>query len=334
MLGQRERLRYWLSVLAVASGVCGLLGGPEAVQAQLSVGDRMAQIDSEIATLLSEMEESEARGGRREKELAGLRSRKQTAQRHLRGRARILYRLSRVGMWPLGGGIDSMLKHVARIKRLQGMVASDLKAIKALEMRTQAVARARAETETRSTIWDRRLQMLQEQKQRLAQEVDAYRQFHGAFETKPSMEHGVDSLGSDSGFGIRYSDPSSYAFSTERGRLSFPVFGATEIQDGQRDDGPGLEFLVPSGTAAYSVANGRVAFANRYGRYGELVIIGHGDSYFSVYGGLAELRVRVGDSVQRGTMLGQRAQDAPGRAVFFELRQGTRTLPVRQWLGI
>ena len=78
---------------------------------------------------------------------------------------------------------------------------------------------------------------------------------------------------------------------------------------------------------------GRVAFAGAYGSYGKVVILDHGDSFYTVYGGLGAFGVRVGDSVSRGTRLGDVAP-AQRPAVFFEVRRSTRTLDPRSWTGL
>ena len=82
-----------------------------------------------------------------------------------------------------------------------------------------------------------------------------------------------------------------------------------------------------------AVAAGRVAFSDRYGSYGRLVILDHGDGYYTVYGGLGSVEVRVGDDLSRNARLGSIGTDFTPSALFFEVRKGTRTLEPRAWLG-
>ena len=57
----------------------------------------------------------------------------------------------------------------------------------------------------------------------------------------------------------------------------------------------GVEFIASPGAAVRAAAAGRVVFAGRRAGYGTLVILDHGGRYFTVYAGLGEVGVRVGD---------------------------------------
>jgi len=78
------------------------------------------------------------------------------------------------------------------------------------------------------------------------------------------------------------------------------------------------------------VSEGRVAFARRYGVYGTMVVIDHGEGYFTVYAGLARLDVTAGEPVVLGQTLGAVGTDP----LYFEVRRGTRSLDPHEWVGI
>jgi septal ring factor EnvC (AmiA/AmiB activator) len=77
-----------------------------------------------------------------------------------------------------------------------------------------------------------------------------------------------------------------------------------------------------------------VAFARNYGAYGLMVIIDHGSSFYTVYGGLASTDVQVGDWVGMSTRVGTLDTGGPDAILFFEVRRGTRPLDARSWLGL
>jgi septal ring factor EnvC (AmiA/AmiB activator) len=136
---------------------------------------------------------------------------------------------------------------------------------------------------------------------------------------------------------MRVLDPSPTAgFEAERGKLGSPVTGDVRIAEGRRaeSDGPGLEFQAPVGTPVRAVSAGRVAFSDRYGSYGRLVILDHGDGYYTVYGGLGAVEVRVGDDLSRQARIGSIGTDFSPSALFFEVRKGTRAMEPRSWLGL
>jgi septal ring factor EnvC (AmiA/AmiB activator) len=121
-------------------------------------------------------------------------------------------------------------------------------------------------------------------------------------------------------------------FADQRGNLALPVSGPASIQEARRaeSDGPGLEFASSRGAAVRAAAAGRVAFAERYGSYGQIVIVDHGERFYTVYGGLGGVDVQVGDDVSKSARLGSAGADP----VYFEVRRGTKTQEARGWLGL
>lgn len=67
----------------------------------------------------------------------------------------------------------------------------------------------------------------------------------------------------------------------------------------------GLDFTAPQGTPIYSTANGVAKIAGNAGNgYGNYVVINHGYGYETVYGHMYRVKVRVGERVQRGDIIG------------------------------
>ena len=83
-----------------------------------------------------------------------------------------------------------------------------------------------------------------------------------------------------------------------------------------------------------AVFAGRVAFADRYGPYGRIVILDHGDHYYTVSGNLAAIDVKVGEEVSAGERLGTVGDDGQGAMLYFEVRHGTETIAPGPWLGL
>ncbi|MFZ1689070.1 MAG: M23 family metallopeptidase [Flavobacteriales bacterium] len=67
----------------------------------------------------------------------------------------------------------------------------------------------------------------------------------------------------------------------------------------------GMDFTAPIGKEVYATGDGRVTYAD-YGTngYGIHVIIDHGFDYQTLYGHLSELKVRPGQRVKRGDVIG------------------------------
>ncbi len=67
----------------------------------------------------------------------------------------------------------------------------------------------------------------------------------------------------------------------------------------------GLDFSSPQGSPIYATADGRVTIAgNRGNGFGNYVEINHGYSYETLYGHMVRVKVRVGQMVKRGEVIG------------------------------
>ena len=103
---------------------------------------------------------------------------------------------------------------------------------------------------------------------------------------------------------------------------------------GERDFHPAVDISSQKGRPVYATATGRVFAAGRNGAYGNLVEIDHGFTLITRYGHLSEFAVAVGDTVQRGDVIGY--VGATGRAtgyhVHYEVWSNGRTVNPMQLL--
>ena len=67
----------------------------------------------------------------------------------------------------------------------------------------------------------------------------------------------------------------------------------------------GLDFAAPQGTPIYATANGVVRVAGNLGNgYGNHVVINHGYGYETLYGHMFKVKVKPGEKVKRGEVIG------------------------------
>ncbi len=126
-----------------------------------------------------------------------------------------------------------------------------------------------------------------------------------------------------------------------RGDLDWPVKGRLVARFGQAGRGGrpvagirrGIVIAADEGTAARAIHEGRVAFADAFQGFGNLVIVDHGSQSYSLYGYLASIAVERGAHVARGDAVGTvGAQPAGDPGLYFELRIDANPVDPVQWL--
>ncbi len=318
-----------LFLLAPSSPVAhGQVGGARDIDPVL----RLSQIDAEIAQALSDVEQAEADGARVAAELRGVVDARAVGNRRLSERVRSLYRLTRAGVLPVAGGFEAMLTHAARVARLERMLSRDVSEMRELRGRADALREETGAVATRADSARDSVTALEAEKARVLEAAAELSLFDVAL--GPASAPALGGSRASDGFGLRLVDPDpsapSRAFEAQRGQLALPLSAPTDMRSAAREEGSGIELLGTRGATVRSGAAGHVAYADRHPGYGSLVIVDHGGSYFTIYGGLGGIEVQVGDEVQRASHLGT-VGTSP---VFFQVRRGTRALDARAWLGI
>ncbi len=84
-----------------------------------------------------------------------------------------------------------------------------------------------------------------------------------------------------------------------------------------------------------SVHPGKVVYADYFQGYGNLLIVDHGMTYYTLYGHCSEFLAAVGDMVRAGqpvAVVGDTGS-LKGECLYFEVRYKTKALDPLQWLG-
>lgn len=128
-------------------------------------------------------------------------------------------------------------------------------------------------------------------------------------------------------------------FFNQKGKLSWPVNGKIKIgfgtwrhpELGTLYESQGIDIESPLNNPITAVWNGNVAFASRFRGYGNLMIINHGEGYYSLYGHASKLMKKVGESVAKGEVIafsGFEGHDS----IYFEIRRRGIPLDPTKWL--
>jgi septal ring factor EnvC (AmiA/AmiB activator) len=124
-----------------------------------------------------------------------------------------------------------------------------------------------------------------------------------------------------------------------KGKLPWPTRGRLLASFGQPKAGGrlswrGIWISAPTGSAVQSVARGRVVYVGWMHLYGLIVVVEHGNNYFSLYGHNQNALVNAGQSVQAGQVLANAGESGGHEqsGVYFEIRNGKNPVNPRQWL--
>jgi len=117
-------------------------------------------------------------------------------------------------------------------------------------------------------------------------------------------------------------------------RLPVPgviVTGFGEMTDsGAAARGPTIRS--EGGSRVVAPATGRIGYADRFGGYGRLVIVDHGRGWTSAVSGLDSVRVKVGDQVRGGDVIGYVGAADP--RITVELRRRGRPYDALSMIGL
>jgi murein DD-endopeptidase MepM/ murein hydrolase activator NlpD len=118
------------------------------------------------------------------------------------------------------------------------------------------------------------------------------------------------------------------------GWLSSSMGNRADPINGSKDFHPGLDISADKGDPVYSTADGKIVNASAAGNYGNLVIVDHGYGIETRYGHLSAFKVKVGQAVKRGDLLGLVGSTgrATGAHLHYEVRANGRILNPLQLL--
>ncbi|HEX3772057.1 MAG TPA: peptidoglycan DD-metalloendopeptidase family protein [Polyangiaceae bacterium] len=248
-------------------------------------------------------------------------------------RGRAFYKMTRAGLMPVGGGFDALVSHAMRVERVRRLVGEELGDEARLRGRAvqlagelERIARDRVAFASQRSAMDAARLAVQDEARRQAAFDHAFQSSTGGSADYVAV-YGADGLSAD---------PNAGGFAAARGKLLFPVAGRAEVVPARREGttGPGLEMHAPAGAVVRASFAGHVAFADRYGPYGRIVILDHGAHYFTVSGNLDEIDVKIGQDVGAGERVGTVGDDGRGPMLYFEVRHGSQTVPPGPWLGL
>ena len=129
----------------------------------------------------------------------------------------------------------------------------------------------------------------------------------------------------------------------DRNRLSWPLEGQVLTRFGSQHHPQfgtmvfrrGIEIEAREGAQVRAVEGGQVAYADWYKGYGKLVILDHGNGFFTLYGNLSQLDVVREARVAKGQIVGLAGETGSmkGSKLYFEIRRNGEAQDPLAWLA-
>lgn len=342
-----------------------LMGQLEEIDQALGGGRaRLAKLSREAAAKREEIR-------RRNEELAALGTAREGAREHVKKRLAAFYRMGEVGLLNVAFSsttLPDLLNlqesfHLLReqdrrtIGNYQQQIASLSRVRDELEKETaelQAVI-AESEQQTRQMAASRnnRLQLLAS----VSREKKRYQQAlaemaEAADNLNRTMDLLREKLAAASQAGPGKQPPPSAArtpgakaggFPAMKGRLPPPVRGTVTTQFGRNNQGKfglttradGIDIKTLAGTEISAIHKGKVVYVGQLRGYGNLLIVDHGQQYYSLVSRAAEFYKKVGDPVVAGEVVGIMNDQGGllGEGLHFEIRHGAEPLDPLEWIN-
>lgn len=134
----------------------------------------------------------------------------------------------------------------------------------------------------------------------------------------------------------------SLLFSKARGRLTWPNEGRIVSRYGRQKhpkfdamiNKKGIEISPGKGNTVRNIFDGTVVYADWFRGYGMMIMIDHGENYYSLYAHLEKLLVGIGDRIKTRGIIGQIGATglSQGSKLYFEIRYKGKPINPTAWL--
>jgi murein hydrolase activator len=131
--------------------------------------------------------------------------------------------------------------------------------------------------------------------------------------------------------------------SDKKGRLNLPLKGRILNKFGRKRVKEydsyivynGISVRAKKGTSVKAVFDGKVLYSGELEGYGNLVIVGHGKEYHSLYGHLDSIKVAVNKVVKTGEVIALSGDSGSleGDTLYFELRKNGKPIEPVRWFA-
>jgi len=325
-----------------------------------SLLDALAAIDRAVVAheTVAANREQEARDAEKalrvlEAQLPDLEARLARTRAAMASRVVALYKTGELGPAQLVFASQSLRELLERVDALGKLLAHDRLLVARFRNEERALDESRAGAQAAAARRDEAQQQLALRRVELARERDSKQGLLAVVRSDRARERAAleeleaaaraleEKIASLSREAEPAPAPPPIPFAQLRGKLPAPVDAAVVRGFGREVDAEfhtqvfhkGVDFGATLGTPVRAVAAGTVRFAGWFRGYGRMVILDHGDRFYTVSGHLDALRVEAGSMVAAGEAIGTVGDTGSlaGPRLYFEIREGSQAVDPRRW---
>lgn len=343
----------------------------DARKREMSILAELEEIDRRLAEKQRDVRQLDERIRRAQAELGGLRGeiqslegQRQARERGLAGRLRVIYKIHAQGAaLPLILTDDDPVARAATVRHLARMATLDAQLIQEYRVISDRLGDRRAREEARQhELSALRMDAKREQlevdreaakRRTLLAKVRDWRAYHERMvgelsEASRRLEAFIRELQAKQRRLTKVPPPKGgietpgTGFGTLRGRLPWPAdgrvvttFGAqVHPRFGTRTFRNGVDIEAIEGADVTAVYPGHVVYTGWFKGYGNLIILDHGNEYYTLYAHVADILVKEADDVRQGARIGTVGDTGSlaGARLYFEVRHQGKAMDPVEWL--
>ncbi|MFZ0485246.1 MAG: peptidoglycan DD-metalloendopeptidase family protein [Desulfobacterales bacterium] len=287
-----------------------------------------------------------------------LKKRIKTSEEYASKRLVAIYKLNWLGKIYVLASAQSMYELFFRKKILEQVLAYDENIWENLidnkEKLEQLLAELKAKKKGRlavETDLEKEIEMMSRERQKRSQLLDDIRKkrslklaaLESLKQAAENLDHTVISLKSEADLTEPKENISIKSFSSLKGLLNMPVKGKIVSFFGPHRNKKfnvinfqsGIEIKADRGEPIRAVYNGRILYARWFKGYGNMIIIDHGNNYYTIYAHAQEIFASQGDTVEMGEVVATVGDSGSmiGPSLHFEVRHHGKPVDPLKWIN-
>ena len=287
----------------------------------------------------------------------GLKQKIKTNEQYVASRMVALYKLNWLGKFHILASAESLHESLQRKTAIERILTYDQKVIKALVDNQSSLKKVHSQLESHRDAKRQRAAEYQKQIERMANEraertvlLARVRKEKSAqllaidslTEAARNLDRKIDNLSTQLTAPAPNESSGREPFQAYKGLLKTPVKGNIISLFGKFKNTrfntlnfrSGIEIQTERGEPIQAVYGGKILYADWFKGYGNMIIIDHGNNYYTVYGHIEETFKTAGDVVEAGEVMATAGDTGSinGPKLYFEIRHHGKPLDPMQWL--